>query len=58
MQFKSYNGDVSNQSYILLTRTQVNGDDVLKNAYTVKPLYSGHPWDVANWLLYRGGLII
>ena len=22
---------------------------------TVKPLslYSGHPWDVANWLLYR-----
>ena len=25
---------------------------------TVKPLYSGHPWDVANWLLYRGGLII
>ena len=26
--------------------------------YTVKPLYSGHPWDVANWLLYKGGLII
>ena len=25
---------------------------------TVKPLYSGHPWDVANWLLYKGGLII
>ena len=24
---------------------------------TVKP-YSGHPWDVANWLLYKGGLII
>ena len=21
-------------------------------------LYSGHPWDVANWLLYKGGLII
>ena len=26
--------------------------------YTVKPLYSGHPWDVANWLLFKGGLII
>ena len=26
---------------------------------TVKPLYSGrHPWVVANWLLYKGGLII
>ena len=25
---------------------------------TVKPSYSGHPWDVANWLLYKGGLII
>ena len=25
---------------------------------TVKPLYSGHPWGVANWLLYKGGLII
>ena len=25
---------------------------------TVKPLYSGHPWDLANWLLYKGGLII
>ena len=25
---------------------------------TVKPLYSDHPWDVANWLLYKGGLII
>ena len=25
---------------------------------TVKPLYRGHPWDVANWLLYKGGLII
>ena len=25
---------------------------------TVKSLYSGHPWDVANWLLYKGGLII
>ena len=23
-----------------------------------KPLYSGHPWNVANWLLYKGGLII
>ena len=28
------------------------------NSGTVKPLYSGHPWDVANWLLYKGGLII
>ena len=28
------------------------------NVCTVKPLYSGHPWDVANWLLYKGGLII
>ena len=25
---------------------------------TVKPLYSGHPWDVVNWLLHKGGLII
>ena len=25
---------------------------------TVKPLYSGRPWDVANLLLYKGGLII
>ena len=24
----------------------------------MKPLYSGHPWDVANWLLYKGGLIL
>ena len=24
----------------------------------MKPLYSGHPRDVANWLLYKGGLII
>ena len=28
------------------------------NSDTVKPLYSGHPWDVANWLLYKGDLII
>ena len=28
------------------------------NGHTVKPLYRGHPWDVANWLLYKGGLII
>ena len=27
-------------------------------AYTVKPLYSGHHWDVANWQLYKGDLII
>ena len=26
--------------------------------YTVKPLYNGHLWDVANWLLYKDGLII
>ena len=24
----------------------------------MKPLYSGRPWDVANWPLYKGGLII
>ena len=24
-----------------------------KVADTVKPLYSGHPWDVAKWLLYK-----
>ena len=24
----------------------------------ILPLYSGHPWDVVNWLLYKGGLII
>ena len=24
----------------------------------MKPLYSGHPWDVANCLLFKGGLII
>ena len=27
-------------------------------SHTVKPLYSGHSWDVANWLLYKGGLIV
>ena len=32
--------------------------NVFSNITTVKPLYSGHPWDVANWLLYKGGLII
>ena len=34
--------------------------DVILKHYdsTVKPLYSRHPWDVANWLLYKGGLII
>ena len=26
--------------------------------YTVEPVYSGHPWDTASWLLYRGGLLI
>ena len=31
---------------------------VQTQASTVKPLYSGHLWDVANWLLYKGGLII
>ena len=25
---------------------------------TVEPVYNGHPWDHAEWLLYRGGLII
>ena len=25
---------------------------------TVKPVYNGHPWDHAEWLLYRGGLLI
>ena len=27
-------------------------------AYTVEPVYSGHPWDTTSWLLYRGGLLI
>ena len=31
---------------------------ITRKPYTVKPLYSGHPWDVANWLLYKGGLIV
>ena len=22
------------------------------------PVYNGHPWDHAKWLLYRGGLLI
>ena len=26
--------------------------------HTVKPVYNGHPWDHAKWLLYRGGLLI
>ena len=30
----------------------------LRHISAVKPWYSGHPWDVANWLLYKGGLII
>ena len=25
---------------------------------TVEPVYNGHPWDRAEWLLYRGGLLI
>ena len=25
---------------------------------TVEPVYNGHPWDHAKWLLYRGGLLI
>ena len=37
---------------------QYNTDMVWCVCYTVKPLYSGHPWNVANWLLYKGGLII
>ena len=24
----------------------------------MKPVYNGHPWDHAKWLLYRGGLLI
>ena len=28
------------------------------SAYTVEPVYSGHPWDITSWLLYRGGLFI
>ena len=24
----------------------------------MKLFYSGHPWDVANWLLFKGGMII
>ena len=26
--------------------------------YSETSLYSGHPWDVANWLIYKGGPII
>ena len=36
----------------------MNETDALTINDTVKPLYSGHPWDVANWLLYKGGVII
>ena len=25
---------------------------------TVEPVYNGHPWDHADMLLYRGGLLI
>ena len=28
------------------------------SAYTVEPVYSGHPWNITSWLLYRGGLLI
>ena len=28
------------------------------SAYTVEPVYSGHPWDTTSWLLYRGDLHI
>ena len=24
----------------------------------MEPVYNGHPWDHAKWLLYRGGLLI
>ena len=27
-------------------------------AYTVEPVFSGHPWDTTCWLFYRGGLLI
>ena len=26
--------------------------------HTVEPVYNGHPWDHAKWLLYGGGLLI
>ena len=29
-----------------------------KSASTVEPVYNGHPWDQAKWLLYRGVLLI
>ena len=44
--FKTFNWNMTNVGRCLLLSA------------TVKPLYSGHPWDVANWLLYKGGLII
>ena len=31
---------------------------VNSNSYTVEPVYNGHPWDRAEWLLYRGGLLL
>ena len=29
-----------------------------KHITTVEPVYNGHNWDHAKWLLYRGGLLI
>ena len=42
----------------MLTPTDTCTQTAWVSVYTVKPLYSGHPWDVENWLLYKGGLII
>ena len=49
--------DVDN-SNTMLTPTDTCTQTARASVYAVKPLYSGHSWDVANWLLYKGSLII
>ena len=48
-------------SYLTNLQSVLTDCDILFQAadkYTVEPVYNGHPWDHAKWLLYRGGLLI
>ena len=45
--------------HLLCLNPLLNADYTTREKYscqhTVKPLYSGHPWGMAIWLLYGGG---
>ena len=47
----------SEESAGRMARTSTAGER-LKHSYTVEPVQDGHPWDLINWLFYRGGLLI